>query len=223
MCFNRHDQPIYTSSTTMNRSIAISIIIAIAVLIAGYFLLRNSDRIQTNTDERRVYTSQKYGFSFEIPPNYDVRKYTEEAVSLGHQSGDAFEAEAEVQIVNSGEEGGYESFNEFLFESMRTACAADSPNESVYCDKKIQTQPFTSSNGLSGEVFYLNRIHENLRTGSTTIDAFGPIFAFNIQANVPESNYSALVIRPPANSVANAVNSEFIRSIANTVQIETVD
>jgi membrane-bound inhibitor of C-type lysozyme len=177
-----------------------------------------SDVSATNT-----YTSGKYGFSFDIAGGYTYKEYTDEIISIGTPVGeDGFDAVAEVHVVKSGGEGGYKSFDDFVFESSRNVCAADGPSATIYCDKVQSKEPYTSPNGLEGIAFYLNRVHEDLSTKEKAESAFGPLFSFNITANTPDSKFSALVVRPPANLTAEEINSEMVRKIADSVRIDKV-
>lgn len=102
-------------------------------------------------------------------------------------------------------------------------CAADGPNETIYCTDVTDRQPFAASTGLQGEVLYLDRIHEDRATGAQKMDRFGPVFVFNIQANVPQSDFAALAVQPPANLSATDVQSALVRSVADSVNIEAQD
>src|SRR5690606_32807677 len=104
---------------------------------------------------------------------------------------DGFLAEAEVVVAQSGEEGGYENFNAYLFDTARNMCAADGPTGTMYCEAIVNEESFTTDTGLSGTRFYLTRIQENFTTGARIEDEFGPFIAFNLQANVPDSDFSA--------------------------------
>lgn len=171
----------------------------------------------------QVYVSSEYGFSFEYPANAVVEAYTPVSLAIDkNAAGDFDDADAEVMIVTSGEDGGYESYDEFVFERTITMCAADGPDETIYCDElQDESMPFTTTSGLSGEMFSLRRVHENFTTGETDTDVFGPIFVFDISANLPELRYAALVVRPPVTDEGSKIDEELVRSIALSVQIET--
>jgi hypothetical protein len=206
----------------MKKASALIVVVVILALV-GFYVADKNKTIDTAQDNKTlVYANSVYGFSFEIPEGYEYNKYTEEIISVGHKTEGGFDSSAEVQVSMSGGEGGYQSFDAFLFDSTKNMCAADGPRETIYCDRIIQEQPFETSLGLSGTVFYQNRVTKNLETGEEETDAFGPIFAFNIQANTPGSKFSALIVRAPSNLRPADVNSELIRQIAESIKIDKI-
>ncbi len=199
-----------------------------AIVMHGDNLDPDYENCMTNTNNadntEQTYTSDTYGFSFDIAAGYTYKEYTDEIIAIGNPVGqDGFDAVAEVNVVKSGGEGGYHSFNDFLFETSRNICAADGPGATIYCDKIMQRESYTTESGLESTRFYLNRVHENLDTGEKAESAFGPLFAFNIAANTPESKFSALVVRPPANLTSGEIDAELVQNIADSVHVDKVN
>lgn len=201
--------------------------VAIVLIVGGVLMLTaDTEPIMTDLElenqeivetENEVYRNESYDFSFEVPVGLSVNEYTSEIVAIGQPTDGGFAAEAEVLVAQSGAEGGYENFNSFLFEVTRNMCAADGPTGTMYCENMVGENSFSTKNGLTGTEFYLSRIYENFVTGKRTEEEFGPFIAFTIQANTPESDFSALIIRP---SVATeSVNEELVRNVADTIQI----
>jgi hypothetical protein len=102
-------------------------------------------------------------------------------------------------------------------------CAADGPTASINCTGVEQEQPFETVDGLSGTVYYLKEETKNLATGEVATAGKGPFFAFNISANNPEHEFTALVVHTPIALPADEVDSELIRSIAESVKINKID
>ncbi len=207
----------------MKKILAALGIIAVIIVVGSYALHKADNTKVGMQDEGKVYTNETYGFSFEVPVGFEYNQYTDSISSVGHKTEAGFDSEADIGVIQSGGEGGYQSYDAFLFESTKNMCAADGPRETIFCNKIIEQQPFEVESGLSGTVFYQNRVTKNLETGEEEIDAFGPIFAFNIQANTPESKFSALIVRAPSNLPSGEVDSDLIRQIAQSIQIEKIE
>src|SRR5690606_21364938 len=117
-------------------------------------------------EEQRVYESDEFGFSFEIPPEYELFTYSPENISIGIQTDDIVQSVADVSVLQSSDaEETFENYEEFLYARTRLMCAADSPTLSLNCTEAEQVQPFTSRAGISGTVFYLKEVITNTKTG----------------------------------------------------------
>jgi hypothetical protein len=200
----------------------------ILLSIGGYVAYTHSLRTDTassnaTTTQSVSYASPRYGFTFDVPEGYSHKEYAPESVSVGTPQGsDGFDSIADVRVYTAGEVTGYASYDGFVTETLKNMCAADGPQETIYCDAVEETQPFASASGLTGEALYLRRIHENLATKASTTDTFGPIFVFNIGANVPSQQFAVLAVEPPANLPEDAVDMARVRAIAQSMKIDRV-
>lgn len=173
--------------------------------------------------EMATYQSEEYGFSFTAPAMQDIHEYVPEVVAIGNATANGFETEAEFNVVLSEAEGGYASFEAFLFESTKNMCAADGPNETIYCTDIMNVEEFTTDSGLSGLKFYQHRVYENFTTGTKIEDRMGPIYAFDIKANVPDSDFATLIVRPSATLKESEVNNGLIDDLAHNLRIDRVE
>jgi hypothetical protein len=129
------------------------------------------------------------------------------------------DAVLEVSVLTTeDDETIYETYNDFLYARAESMCAADGPRETINCVGLEQVQQFTTASGISGTVFYLTEERRELATGATMRNGKGPFFAFNMSDLHPEERYTALVIRPPIALAADAVDSNLIRSVAESVE-----
>ncbi len=206
------------------------VIFALFILATGGYWLWNYVSIPADNkvvidqnEERQVYESSTYGFSFEVPEGEDTYQYLPEFVAVGQSIEDGFNAEVEVVVAKSGEEGGYENFESFLFDSVRNMCAADGPSETIYCSELTEQESFESDSGLSGVHFYATRVHENFRTSERKEEKFGPFIAFNIQANTPDSKFSALIVRPAVSKSVMEIHTSLVEEIASSIKMNLVE
>lgn len=209
------------------KNILIGGVVAAILFGAGaYLVIQHSDAVPVRQlgNERQLYQSERYGFGFEIPEGYEYFEYVPEVIAIGvpNVNGEGFDSQVDVRLYTAGEDVGYERYEDFLFETLRNSCAADGPSETIYCEEVERHQPFTTSSDISGEVMYLSRTQENFSTGAMTQDGFGPHFVFNVSANVPNAQFAVLVVGAPAYLSADEVNSELVRQVAESVQIDRV-
>lgn len=202
------------------------IVFFIALLLAGgiFFILKNQAApTESEVPLQQIFTSDLYGFTFTVPEGYEFKEYAEESISIGHTLvPDGFESVADVRVYGAGEEAGYTSYDDFVFNTLHNMCAADGPSESIYCDTVDTKEPFVNAQNLQGEIVYLHRVHEDLQTHEKSEERFGPIYVFNIAANAPRSAFSILAVEPPMNSPVDAINSVQIRAIAESIEINKV-
>jgi hypothetical protein len=165
-----------------------------------------------------AFVSLVYGFSFSAPAPLAVKEYAPESLSVGQPAPeDGFDAVADIRLYTAGKDARYNSFDAFALETLRNACAAVGPGEAVICTQAQQRQPFTTESGLTGEVLYLERIHETFATGETQIDGFGPILLFNLSGAATGAEFSALAVQPPANLEAAKIDNALLREVASSL------
>lgn len=213
------------NKNNMNKTTVGVVVLVLAVLALAYvFISKKEEKVpneNSNAEPKTsLYESKDHGFSFEYPERLDLKEYQPDFISLGKESGESFQSEVDVQVVKS-HEGSPAEFDEFVYGEARNSCAADGVNESIECTDVEQEQPFETASGLTGKVFYLKEVHKNLESGEEKIGGKGPFFVFNISANDPESNFSALVIRTPM--AIDKADSSLIRSVAESVKVNKVE
>lgn len=196
--------------------------IVLLLLVGGYFMLRDEDNtsmqaVQNAQQER--YASDTYGFSFAIPEDYEYTVYTEDAIDIGTATTSGFTGVANVRVYASLGEGGYENFEAFVFESLKNACAADGPAETIFCSEVEDKEGFTTDSGVAGTQLSLRRVYQNLATGEERVDSFGPIFVFDLRGNVTDSDFALLAVHPPANMPSSEVQHDLVRALAQSVAI----
>ena len=126
-------------------------------------------------------------------------------------------------VVKSDADSEYENYEEFLIDRARVLCAADSPTETINCTDVERQNTFTSASGLTGDEFYLTLTRQNLASGTTTSATFGPIYAFAISPNVPESDHAALLVYQPLATYLVQPQPNFVRSIANSITVDRIE
>jgi hypothetical protein len=212
----------------MRRETLIGIII-ILVAIAGVYAFWGKDMRTTdergNQDQPQTleYRNDTYGYAFTFPNSVSIQEYTQQTVSVGTPTNGGFDAAADVSVVESGNEGGYENFEAFVFERGRTLCAADGPNESIDCTGIAERNEITTSTGLAAAELYFTLVRTNLQTGDSTESRFGPVYAFNIAPNVPNADFAALLVYQPLASALEQPDAALVRNIAESITIDRVE
>jgi hypothetical protein len=200
------------------------IFVALATVGLWYFFLRDSDDpvaiTETGEVASRTYTNDVYRYSFAYPAGYTVEEYSDEVVAVGNREGDGFESLTDVAFVSSGEEGGHESFDEYLFERVRILCAADGPDVTMYCDAVESSVPFENKNGISGTEINLRLIQLHIGTGAGATSTFCPVYAFNVAANVPDSDHAALLVYKPLAAFAATDDTKLAGIVAESLMID---
>lgn len=214
----------------MNKT-TIGIIIVVLLVFIGGFLFINKDKKQNDIVDRngeeksaedKTYESEDFGFSFKYPRSMDLQEYQPNFISLGKRQGEKFDSSVDVQLVKS-EANFSGDFEEFVHQQARLSCAADGVNESIECTDVEQEQPFETTTGLTGKVFYLKEVHKNLESGEEKMGGKGPFFVFNLSANDSESRFTALFVRAPMAQSVSEVNSALIRAVAESVKISKIE
>lgn len=206
----------------MNSRIALFGIVGfIVVLLVGYLAFMRDDGGEDEVAAREVYTNERYGYSFEIPEGMSYLAYADESVSVGTTTEGGIESAVDIRIYSSGEEVGYGSYEAFVVDVLRNACAADGPNETISCEAVAERTPFTTSRGVSGEIVSLTRVYENLETGERTLGSFGPHYVFDISEQEP-LEYVILAVSAPAHLPLEAVDYRALHVVADSMQFENM-
>jgi len=191
------------------------------ILIFGalsFFAVKRNEKLSSSQQpDLLTYASDAYGYSFEYPAGDSIEEYTPQYVTIMGQT-QMEVAEADVLIANTS--SSYASFNDFVHSQAMLDCEADGPSGSVRCPDVASSEPYTSATGLSGDVLYLDEVTKE--NGATSTAQVGPLFVFNISANVQGSPYAALLIRPPLNATSSASN-DTIDGIMRSLSIRKVE
>lgn len=165
------------------------------------------------------YVSGTYSFSFEYPDSLDLREYIPEAISIGRERGEGFDASVEV-VVERGEGSDFEAF---VLDRARLACAADGPDLSLSCGAATNRRPFTTAEGIAGTVYVLE--HSTTRPGTGELleaGEYGPVYVIPLAADdaVDAGGYHALLVRAPVALGREEVDESLLRAVAESVRLD---
>lgn len=191
-------------------------VVALLAFVLIWLLVRGNDAPER---EAVTYVNDAYGFSFVVPDAYEIAEYAPESVSVGRAEDGTFRSAADVRVYQAGEGSGHDSFETFVVDTLRNMCAADGPGETIFCDQVESRDSFPAETGISGEVLYLHRVHEDLMTGAQEIGSFGPVIVYDFAANVPGAQFAMLAVSPPADLASGDIDGQLVRSVAETVRI----
>lgn len=184
--------------------------------LAGKYVTAQSANAHVST-----YINTAYGYQFQYDSPNTVNEYTPEQVDVGRANATGgFDALAGVEVIKSGEETEFDSFDEFVIARSTLLCDADGPDETLSCPNVIGTDVVITYKGLSGVRIDLELRYENRATGQVATSTFGSVYAFNIGPNVPDSKYGALILYTPL-SVAD--ESPIIERILHTLQLSRIE
>ncbi|QQG38310.1 MAG: hypothetical protein HYS26_02045 [Candidatus Kaiserbacteria bacterium] len=130
-------------------------VLAVVAAVAYLAFFRNG-----TSHETARYTNDTYGYTFEHPVEDEVRAESPEHLIVS-EPGDGSETYVHVA------EGSDSDFESFAGQAARGTCGE--------CGEVAALQPFTSTRGLGGVIFYL------LITGSDG-EYRGPFFAYDISS-----------------------------------------
>lgn len=164
-----------------------------------------------------TYRSERYGFSFQYPEEYDLMEYTPTRIAVGHKTELGFDSVADIALME-GEADAVQSFEEFVLDQARLSCDADGPTASISCTEVKSLSAFGTSAGVTGQKFYLNE-----RTHTFADDRFedrdkGPYYTFNTSQNTPGA-MSFLMIHNPVTIPTEKAAEMLLRNIALSLAI----
>lgn len=208
----------------MNKILPVLVIILILAGLGGilYFSTQNSAQLVSQTenppqDERRVYQNETHGYSLSLPGTLDIREYSPDNVVFGQVEVEEVNGVVEARVIEVQGQAG-RSIQEVVSDQLITLCAADGPTTSFSCTGVEQQQPLSSESGVEGFVVYLTGELTNLETQEVTERGKGPFFVFPLSSSATMSK--VVVIHPPLNLYASEADSEQVREVAMTFQIE---
>jgi len=168
--------------------------------------------------KNKTYTNSNYKFSFEYPGYLELQEYGKDASVIGRRSTLQFTPLVDVSVIKSGTEIGLQSFDEFVLDEARIACSSRSATIVFTCtriDDIVKIKPFTSTNKIQGQVFYLKAEEKNITTGKTTNKRRGPFYTFNTSANTP-GVMSFVMINNPTTLDADKADLTSIEVVAKS-------
>ncbi len=191
------------------------------MIVAGLAALAGCGAVEAPSEGVRSYGSASYGFAFDVPAPYEAREEVPGSLTVGTPVPGGFDSVADVRLSVAGEGEDFPSFETFALSTLRSMCAADEPGETISCGETDGRQPFVTASGLEGEVLYLPRMHETFATGAVVRDGFGPVFLFDVSAEMPGEGWAALAVQPPASVPAEEVDGALLRRIAGSLSMGT--
>lgn len=210
----------------------ITIGVILLACVGGYFYLltlREDTRDTTDpahnqppSDTLSTFSNEQYGYSFSYPTTLTLYQYSPEVVALGTGAGDAFSTTMEIQVAAAAADDPAADFNEFVTTSLRNYCAADGPQESIYCTDVAARTTYLTQSGLQGDELVFTRVHHAIPTNTDTTETYGPIYVFNISANVPGSAFTALIVRPAAALPTISIDPAALAAVADSLQINKI-
>lgn len=177
------------------------------MIAAALAALAGCAAAEATTEAGRTYGSATYSFAFDAPAPYAAREVAPGSLTVGtSEPVGGFDPVAEVRLTVAGEGADYPSFEAYALATLQDACAAGG---SGACGAAGQRQPFATASGLQGEALYLERAG----------DGFGPVFLFDVSAEVAGEGWAALAVQPPASLSAAQVDGALLRRIAESLSI----
>jgi len=165
------------------------------------------------------YTNRTYNFSYEYPNTLDIQVVGPDEAVLGMQGTLRFTPIVQISVIKGGAEITLQSFDEFVLSEARAACSLTSATVSITCtriDDVVNIRPFTSANGVQGQVFYLKAEQKNLSTGKTDTVRRGPFYTFNSsQKTIGVKSF--IMISNSASLSAEDADTATIESVAESL------
>lgn len=196
----------------------ISLLVVIIIILAA-FLFRDKfskkevvpegSVLETKVAEKEVFTNEKYGFSLSFKSSLSAKKLSDRQFSIIN-GGE--EVVLEGVVLDNAGESELQSYEEFVLDSSRLLCAEQLESESK-CLLIEDISSFTSSAGVTGEIFYIRGIEPN------SGDLRGPVFAFNV-SDESSGTVSALLIFSPFNQTFSQGRDGLVREIVDTIEID---
>lgn len=149
-------------------------------------------------------------FSFTYPREFKIQEFARGTVIVGDKQSDIFNPLVEVMLYQSDPDAALPAtFDAYMNRQALALCGSDSV-EKITCSDVIAT-PYTNAQGLLGQQLSLTLTRENLETGTTTTETFGPLYVFNTTRFVADPadtfRYRAIFVYPSFASVVGANTS----------------
>lgn len=193
--------------------------IAAAVLLVGTVLFLTED---TWLPDPANVSYRDQNFSFDYPREYKIDEFARGTVIIGDRESDVFNPLVEVILYQSDPDAALPvNFDAFMNRQAQALCGSDSI-EKITCSNVVAA-PYTSSQGLLGQQLSLTLTRENLESGTTTTEIFGPVYVFNTTRYVQDSaalRYRAIFVYPSFTSiVAGSTSPELLTKVLDSLTI----
>jgi len=171
---------------------------------------------------QRSYKDRENNYSFEYPVGYRLRTETDffelsrdrKAVLYGRVS-EIFATDEngeQVEYKNTRDE-----FIKYARQHAKNLCAADGPDESLYCPGVNKESVFEVGEGLTTVELYLNHIYE--RNGRKTRSVYGPVYVVNLSmAGKPRTLLVEPVTQGGARRSAAPEVQQLMRALVESVR-----
>ncbi len=160
--------------------------------------------------ELQVYQNPVHGYSLSHYAFLPMREYSADYVEFGTAG------EIAVRVLEVAGVPG-QTLEEGVAAELAQLCAADGPSGSFVCTGVQNSQPFTTTAGETGYSLYLTGEYTNFYDGSVTRSEKGPYFVLPLASSAMFSK--VLVIHPPLNADAAAVDAGMLREVAESVVV----
>lgn len=173
----------------------------------------------------KKYINEKYGFSFEYPEGHELKELSPERIVIGRRGVKTFKPIADIQVIKSSPEIEPQTFEEFVIDQARVACAIENPATSFACtriDDVVKIKAFTSDAKVSGQVFYLKGEEKDTVSGNTRSLRRGPFYTFNLSQNTPNT-MSFLMVHNPVDLSPAEADLPFLDIIGRSIAVYKVD
>lgn len=194
--------------------------IAAAVLLVGTVLFLTQD---TWVPDPANVSYRDQNFSFDYPREYKVEEFARGTAIVGDRENDVFNPLVEVMVYQSDPDAALPvNFDAFMNRQTQALCGSDSI-EKITCSNVVAT-PYTSSQGLLGQQLSLTLTRENLESGTSTTEIFGPVYVFNTTRFVADPadtfRYRAIFVYPSfASVVAKSTSHELLTKVLDSLTI----
>lgn len=195
--------------------------IGAAVLLVGLVVYMTRDLWNPPPDNT---TYRDSAFSFVYPRVFSTEEYDAAAVAIGPKADGVLTPQVAVIRYQSDPDSALPAtFDAYVRRQALALCGSDGPVENLTCSDAVFT-PYTSSQGLEGQQLSLTLLRTNLESGTTTTEAFAPLYVFNATRPVedPEDSlrYRAVFVYPSFSSVVSGnTNPELLTQIIDSLQI----
>ena len=169
-----------------------------------------------------LYTNTSYNFSYEYPNTLSLKEIGADKQVLGRQATLQFSPLVEISLIKGGAEITLQSFEEFVLDQARSECSTVNETVSITCtriDDVVNIKPFTSTNGVQGQVFYLKAQQKNLSSGKVDSVRRGPFYTFNSSSKTV-GVMSFIMIGNPTSVTAEAADKATIESVARSLSLK---
>lgn len=194
--------------------------IAAAVLLVGTVLFLTED---TWLPDPANVSYRDQNFSFDYPREYKTQEFARGTVIVGDKQSNIFTPLVEVIVYQSDPDATLPpTFDTYMNRQALALCGSDSV-EKITCSNIIAT-PYTSSQGLLGQELSLTLTRENLESGTSTTETFGPVYVFNTTRFVADPadtlRYRAIFVYPSfASVVAGSTSPELLTKVLDSLTI----